>query len=310
MRRKLYTRVAYAFLVLLLVAPAIAGVLGQAIGAGVLHPQNLNPNRLLAEMEAMLLRTGATKENFSVRASDGIELRGWKVHARTPSTNWVLLFHGVSDNRTGVLGPAEFLLRNGCNVVMMDARAHGESGGTMATYGWKERFDTVAITDALYSSETVHHLGAFGVSMGAAIALQSAAVEPRIEGVVAEDPFANLREVSYDYAGLFVSPLLGKTLFRPATILAMNEIAKEGGFRSDDVSPEKAVAARSFPILLICGTHDHRVPCRHSERIYRAARGPKELWVVAGAGHAEGLGHAPAEYEEHVVSFFAKSFSN
>src|SRR5579862_8188485 len=153
MRRRLYARVAYALFILLLVTPAIAGVLGQAIGAGMLHPQNLNPNRL-AEMEAMLLRTGATKENFSVRASDEIELRGWKVHARTPSTNWVLLFHGVSDNRTGVLGHAEFLLRHGCNVVMMDARAHGESGGTMATYGWKERFDTVAITDALYSSET------------------------------------------------------------------------------------------------------------------------------------------------------------
>jgi alpha-beta hydrolase superfamily lysophospholipase len=309
MRRRLYTRVAYALFILLLVTPAIAGILGQAIGAGVLHPQNLNPNRL-AEMEAMLLRTGATKENFSVRASDGIELRGWKVRARTPTANWVLLFHGVSDNRTGVLGHAEFLLRHGCNVAMMDARAHGESGGTMATYGWQGRFDTVAITGALYLSETVHHLGALGVSMGAAIALQSAAVEPRIEGVVAEDPFANLREVSYDYAGLFVSPLLGKTLFRPATILAMNEIAKEGGFRSDDISPEKAVAARSFPILLICGTRDHRIPCRHAERIYEEAHGPKELWVVAGAGHAAALGHAPVEYETRVVSFFAKSFAN
>jgi uncharacterized protein len=309
MHLRFHTRAAYALLILAFVAPAIAGVVGQAIGGGVLHPANLNPNRSV-QMDAMLLRTGATKEDFAVRASDGVELRGWKVLPRTASPNWVLLFHGVSDNRTGVLGAAEILLRHGYNVVMMDSRAHGESGGSMATYGWKERYDTVAITDALYSTETVHHLGALGVSMGAAIALQSAAVEPRIEGVVAEDPFANLREVSYDYGGFFVSPLLGKTLFRPATMLAMHEMAKQGGFRPEDVSPEKAVAARPFPILLICGTRDKRIPCRHADRIYQAAHGPRELWVVDGAGHAAALGQAPAEYENRVINFFASAFSN
>jgi len=309
MRHRFYTRLAYAVFILLLLVTAIAGVVGQMLGQGVLRPANLNPNRS-AQMDAMLLRTAATKEDFSVRASDGVELRGWKVRARTSGANWILLFHGVSDNRTGVLGHAELLLRHGYNVVMMDSRAQGESGGTLATYGWKERYDTVAIADALYSSEKVHHLGALGVSMGAAIALQSAAVEPRIEGVVAEDPFANLREVSYDYAGLFLSPLLGKTLFRPASIVAMREAAKAGGFQPDDVSPEKAVAARPFPILLICGTRDHRIPCRHAERIYRAASGPRELWAVAGAEHAAALGYAPAEYENRVAGFFARSFAS
>ena len=309
MRRKSYIRLAYAALFVLFVVPAVAAVVGRGLGSGVLHPANLNPDRA-AQMEAMLLRTGTAKEDFSVRTPDGIGLRGWKVRARTPSANWILLFHGVSDNRTGVLGAAEILLRHGYNVVMMDSRAHGESGGTMATYGWKERYDTVAVTDALSSSEEVHHLGALGVSMGAAIALQSAAVEPRIEAVAAEDPFANLREVSYDYAGLFLNPLLGKTLFRPATMLAMRAMAEEGGFRPDDVSPEKAVTLRPFPILLICGTRDHRIPCRHAERIYRAAHAQKDLWIVAGAGHAAALGHAPEEYENRVSSFFAQVFRN
>lgn len=306
---RFFPRIACASFLLLLLMPVIAGVVGRGLGSGALHPANLNPNRL-AQAEAMLMRTGATKEDFSVRAADGVELRGWKIRPRARSTNWVLLFHGVSDNRTGVLGAAELLLHHGYNLVMMDSRAHGESGGTMATYGWKERYDTVAITDALCSGENVHHLGALGVSMGAAIALQSAAVEPRIEGIAAEDAFANLREVSYDYAGIFLTPLLGKTLFRPASMIAMHELAKEGGFRPDDVSPEKAANTRSFPVLLICGTRDHRIPCRHAERIYQAARGAKELWIVAGAGHAEALGHAPAEYENRVASFFEKSFAN
>jgi uncharacterized protein len=164
----------------------------------------------------------------------------------------------------------------------------------------------VAITDALFASEKVRHLCAHGVSMGAAIALQSAAVEPRIAAVSAEDPFASLREVSYDYAGLDVSPFIGKTLFLPASIFAMRAVARTGGFDPDAVSPEKAVAQRPFPILLICGANDHRIPCRHAEAIYHAATGPKELWVVQGAGHASALGQAPTEYENRVVSFFEK----
>jgi pimeloyl-ACP methyl ester carboxylesterase len=188
--------------------------------------------------------------------------------------------------------------------VMMDARAHGKSGGAMATYGWKERFDTVAITEALFSTESVRHLYALGASMGGAIALQSAAVEPRIEGVVAEAPFASLREVSYDYAGLDISPLLGKTLLWPASCFAMREAAQAGQFDPNNVSPEKAVAQRAFPVLLICGTRDRRIPCRHAERIYRAARGAKELWVVDGAGHAAALGTVPHEYEDRVIRFF------
>jgi len=286
-----------------LLSPTIAALVGVVIGPGILHPANLNPERL-EETATMLQRTGAAKEEFTVRADDGVELRGWKVRPVKANGDWVLLFHGVSDNRSGVLGHAEFLLRHGYSVVMMDARGHGKSGGNMVTYGWKERYDTVAIVNALESTEHVRHLLALGVSMGGAVALESAAVEPHIEAVVAEDPFASLREVAYDYAGLDMSPLLGKTLFRPAVAVAMHSIRKEGGFNPDDVSPEKAVAQRVFPVLLICGTADHRIPCRHAERIYKAARGPEELWVVEGAGHAGAFGHSPAEYEQRVTEFF------
>jgi len=287
----------------------VAAFVGHVIGPGLLNPARLGPERL-QETAQMLARTGAAKTDFVVRATDGAELRGWKVHPAKANGNWVLLFHGVSDNRSGVLGHAEILLRHGYSVVMMDSRAHGESAGATATYGWKERWDTVAVVNELYASERVKHLGALGVSMGAAIALQSAAVEPRLAAVVAESPFSSLREVSYDYAGLHFSPLLGETLFRPASITAMGALARTGGFNPDDVSPEKAVAARPFSVLLICGMRDHTIPCRHAERIFARARGYKELWVVKGAEHAAALGQAPAEYEHRIIQFFGRMGRN
>ncbi len=290
---------------ILLFAPLAAGVVGKLVGPGTLHPARrpLTPEAVAAADRAFT-SVGAHREQFDVRASDGTLLRGWKVRPGTANGDWVLLFHGVSDNRTGMLGHAEFLLRSGHGVLMMDARAHGASDGDLATYGWKERGDTRTIVNALYASEPVHCLFALGESMGAAIALQSATIEPRIAGTVAESSFSNLREVSYDYAGLHLSPWLGKTLFLPAAFWALREAEREGGFQAGDISPEQAVAQRKLPLLLICGTADRTIPCRHSERIDHSAVGPKQLWEVRGAEHAAALGAEPQEFARRVTNFY------
>ncbi|MFZ0738101.1 MAG: alpha/beta fold hydrolase [Candidatus Acidiferrales bacterium] len=285
-----------------------AAAAGSYLGGGFLHPQR----RVLTASDADRAMTifrgiGAASGNFDVKAPDGILLRGWKVRPANPKGDWVVLFHGVADNRLGTLSYAEMLLKHGHGVVMMDARAQGESGGSMATYGWLERYDSRAIDDALFASEKVRHLFYLGESMGAAIALQSAAVDSRVAGVVAEASFANLHEVTYDYAGLQISPLLGKTIFRPATMVALASAEKEGGFKADDVSPERAVAARAYPVLLICDEDDRRIPCRHSRRIYKTAKGPKQLWAVAGAGHTMAFGMHPEEFERRVVAFFEQN---
>jgi uncharacterized protein len=311
-------------LILLLFPPLLAAVAGWLFAPAYLHPlrRQLTPD-LIREADASFAVSGSHREDFDVRAPDGAILRGWIVRPPRPNGSWILLFHGVADNRVGVVSHSEFLLRAGYSVVMMDARAHGQSGGPIATYGWRERNDTRAIIDALVSSLVnpcisiqwhgpggpscpgPKHLFALGESMGAGIALQSAAVDPRIEAVVAESSFASLREASYDYAGLRWSPLLGKTLFAPFSWTLLYRGESLAGFSAAEVSPEKAVAARAFPVLLICDGKDVALPCRHTQRIYAAARGPKELWVVPGAFHTGALGFEPAEFERRVLTFFA-----
>jgi alpha-beta hydrolase superfamily lysophospholipase len=186
---------------LLLVPPLLAAIAGWIVAPWFLHPvrRELTPE-IVQEADIAFSQLHTHREEFDVRGSDGAMLRGWKVRSVQPNGDWILLFHGVADNRAGVLEPARVLLLAGYNVVMMDARAHGASEGAMATYGWIERNDTRAIVDVLEAAEHPRHLFALGESMGAGIALQSAAVEPRIEAVVAEASFANLREASYDYA--------------------------------------------------------------------------------------------------------------
>jgi uncharacterized protein len=76
------------------------------------------------------------------------------------------------------------------------------------------------------------------------------------------------------------------------------------GFPASEVSPEKAVAKRAFPLMLICDGADLVLPCRHSEKILRAAGGPKELWTVPGALHTGALGTATEEFRRRVIFFF------
>ena len=325
-------------LILILLPAILAGVAGWLVAPNFLHPfrRELTAD-LIREADVSFAHSGGHREDFDVRAPDGITLHGWIVQPPNPNGNWVLLFHGVADNRAGVVNQSEFLLRAGYSVVMMDARAHGTSEGQIATYGWFERNDTKAIIDALlaharrgrtdlqvqpgyrppnsvgdFPEEYSHppapptpHIFALGESMGAGIALQSAAVDPRIEAVVAEAAFANLREASYDYAGLRRSPLLGKTLFRAFSWMLIYRDKRLTGLPIDEVSPEKAVAARVFPVLLICDERDEALPCRHTQRIYAAAIGPKQFWEVPGAFHTAGLGFQPAEFQRRVLEFFA-----
>ena len=77
------------------------------------------------------------------------------------------------------------------------------------------------------------------------------------------------------------------------------------GFPAANVSPELAVASRPFPVLLICDTADTTLQCRHAERIYKAARRPKSLWVVPRAFHTAALAYQPQEFRRRVLQFFA-----
>src|SRR5271155_5882711 len=334
-------------IILLLFPPLLAAVGGWLAGPTFLHPirRELTPD-LIREADADFASIHAQREDFTVIAPDGITLRGWKVRPQNSNGSWVLVFHGVADNRVGGVGQACVLRRAGYSVVMMDARAHGASDGPMATYGWLERRDTAAIIDTLIASETERytaeqirsgnwisakidsvaelkraehaamisprifrgeplHIFALGESMGAGIALQSAGADPRIEAVVAEASFASLREAAYDYAGLQKYPLLGKTLFAPGAWTMIYRGQSLAGFLASEVSPEKAVAARAFPVLLICDGADTTLPCRHTRRIYTAATGPKELWEVPNAFHTAALGYQPEEFQRRVLAFFA-----
>ena len=71
------------------------------------------------------------------------------------------------------------------------------------------------------------------------------------------------------------------------------------------VSPlESLPRLDSRPLLFIHGAQDPRMPVEGTERLFKRAGKPKEIWIVEGAGHLEGAGVNPRGYRARLADFF------
>jgi pimeloyl-ACP methyl ester carboxylesterase len=221
--------------------------------------------------------------------SDGVVLHGWLFPAAANSRAVTVVYlHGSGDNRASGVWIAEQLVKRGFDVLAYDSRAHGDSSGDACTYGFFERRDLRRALDTL----GIHRAILVGVSLGAAVALQAAAEDPRILSVIAVATFSDLASIGRDRAPFIASG----AQIREAFALA----EREAHFRVADVSPVKAAARIHVPVLLVHGADDQETRPVHSDRVYAALAGPRQLMLVKGAGHDDALGKAWPEVEEWI----------
>ncbi|HXR38612.1 MAG TPA: alpha/beta fold hydrolase [Terracidiphilus sp.] len=275
-----------------------------------LHPARSVESVQFEELaQAVASRNHAVLTNVSISAADGTTLRAWNIRPTRVGDDAVILLHGQSDNRAGMLGNADLLLRHGYAVLLPDARAHGLSGGNLATYGIREANDIRRWFDWLEQAEAPHCIDGLGDSMGAAQLLESLRAAPGFCAAVAESPFASFREASYDRLGerLHAGAWAGRTLLRPAVEIGFLYARWKYGADLEQESPQNAVAASKVPVLLIHGRQDTNIPPRHSESILvqSSARGSAvALWEPHAAGHCGAAGAEPEEYERRVIGWF------
>ena len=238
-----------------------------AIGAGgLLHPAR---HRLAAATP----RACADAEF----AGAGVTLRGWRCTAAPPRRATIVYLHGIADNRASAAGTIARFVPRGYDVIAYDSRAHGESSGDACTYGFFEKDDLHRVIDAIQPGPII----LIGTSLGAAIALQEAADDPRVTAIVAAETFSDLRTVGTERAPRF---------FTRRTIDHAFDIAEsQAHFRVDAVSPQRAAARIRVPVLLVHGAEDTDTPPAHSQRVFDALQGPKRLILAPGAHHNQSL---------------------
>jgi len=128
---------------------------------------------------------------------DAVSLRGWQCRTTARRRGTMVYLHGA-DNRSSATGIIERFGRQGFDVVAYDSRAHGESGGEVCTYGYFEKEDLHRVLDTVGGAIVL-----LGTSLGAAVAIQEAAHDPRVSAIVAVETFSDLRTVATERAPVF-----------------------------------------------------------------------------------------------------------
>ncbi|MGB2868055.1 MAG: alpha/beta hydrolase [Bacteroidota bacterium] len=246
---------------------------------------------------------GLPQENITITTYDAVPLRGWLVpqtkRSRKPKGT-VIYLHGVGDCKTGGIALSKFLFARGYNVFLYDSRHHGESGGAYCTYGFYEKRDVSTVIDYLKSRKdlSVGNIALFGTSMGAAVAIQAAAVDSRISAVIAEASFTNLRTIFVDYQRRII-----KLPWHFLRNVAMTRSQKIANFKARFVAPIEDVKRIRTPILFTHGTEDTFIKPLYSKMLYEAANEPKKLLLIKGANHNDVWDVGGPVYENALTDF-------
>lgn len=226
----------------------------------------------------------------------GLQLQGWYLPPKNGAL--VVLVHGLSGNRTQLLPEARFLAEAGYGLVLFDLGAHGQSAGTVSTYGDREAAQVVAALDfaALQPEVDARRIGALGFSLGGYSVLKAAAQDARFKAVVVEAAAVAPAQALQDELGHW----------GPLGLWPALEVMRRAGVDVNAVRPAQHMAALARrPVLLIAGTEDPWVPEASLDDLLRQGQGPWEKWRVPGAGHGDYLQAAPEEYPRRVLAFFS-----
>ena len=234
-------------------------------------------------------------EELTIHAADGVTLAAWRVPR--PEAPTVVLLHGYPAEKTDML-PLAAALAPHFDVVLMDLRYFGRSGGAATTLGFRERGDLRRLLDTL-AARGATRVGVFGFSLGGAIGLLAAAEDDRIHALAAYAPFSDLRVLGrdvYAHVWLLKYPLVELMIMWGRLV-----------FGADISRPAPIEAARrlAIPVLLIASREDEQIPFAHAERLRDAlARNPAADFEWEARGRH---GHFGPDMERRLVEFFRRN---
>jgi len=233
---------------------------------------------------------GIQPETVSFASADGTMLHGWFLGSQDEPLGTVICFHGSDRNITHTTRNVHWLTQRGFNVFVFDYRGYGASEGAPNRKGLIE--DSAAAIDYVITRSDVRpdSIILYGQSMGGQLALNAASIrkDAEIRLVIAE--------ATYSRHSYHLSDKLGQ--FGPLWLV------KWAGWmvNIDEYSVTPAISdLQSTPVLLVHGNSDTGVQPYHSERLFEAAAGAKEIWRYEGRGHLQIFKEGPPQ--DRLVDF-------
>jgi uncharacterized protein len=253
-------------------AAVLAGLVATACTAVFFQPHRIQvstPDQL-----------GLAYQDVRFKARDGVELFGWFLPAKGPALGTILQLHGNAENISTHFANLAWMPARGFNVFIFDYRGYGASEGEPTLEG--VQLDIDSAMEALLSRGDVDkdHVVIYGQSLGGALAayyVAHSSHRDRIRALILESAFS-------DYVDIVQEKFAEHWITWPFQWIPLLSV-------DDRFSPLPVMAKISpIPLLILHGDQDLVVPVHHARRLYDAAREPKQLWIVAGAGHIQTTG--------------------
>ncbi|BAT77223.1 uncharacterized protein HKW66_Vig0019690 [Vigna angularis] len=193
----------------------------------------------------------------------------------------VIYCHGNSGCRADASEAAIILLPSNITVFTLDFSGSGISGGEHVTLGWNEKDDLKAVVNYLRDDGNVSLIGLWGRSMGAVTSLMYGAEDPSIAGMVLDSPFSDLVDLMMELVDTY-KIRLPKFTVKFAIQYMRRAIQKKAKFDITDLNTIKVAKSCFVPALLGHAIEDDFIQPHHSDRIFEAYMGDKNIIKFEG----------------------------
>lgn len=242
----------------------------------IIQPQRVSENITPSDL-------GLKSTAINITVEDSINLKGYWVKSDSiPPKSLIILIHGIGSCKEHFLNLSKNLTKIGVESIVMDSRAHGQSGGQYCTYGFKEKKDITEIIDFIKTKNDSITIGLLGNSMGGAIAIQALEYDNRIKFGIIESTFTSLNQIVYDYQKSFTYGIG----LKPICNIALNEAGKIAQFNPNLVSPITCVQNIEQPVLIAHGDIDEKIKFDYGSLLFKNLKSVNKTFIpVKNAGH-------------------------
>ena len=219
---------------------------------------------------------------FDVYTKDSVLLKGWYFNnPPNPLNITLLIIHDINESKINYISHAREFWERGIRVLLMDMRAHGNSGGEKFYLGVQSPYDVLNVLDTLYKLEETDKVAVLGKGIGAGIALEAVALDPRPQTLILQSPYDNMEK----YIGSYTREKWGMLSYILNPISTRN-LQRHIGIKPADIKLTDRIASVKNPVMVIFGTDDKLVKPEESKKVYVASPSAnKQIMPVKNAGH-------------------------
>lgn len=215
-----------------------------------------------------------THEDVWIKSDDGLRLHATYfpgIDGGNPDKA-VICFHGyTSEAMSDYSSISNYYLKKGYSMLLVDARAHGQSEGKFIGFGCKDRYDALKWIDwMIKKAGNGIRIVLMGNSMGGATVLMASGLNLPAFPMIQIADFVN---------------------------------RKMAGYGLDECNAAKEVQKAKLPILFIHGDKDTFVPCSMCDELYASCASQKTKLIVKGAGHCESYYKNTKAFEDALDKF-------